>query len=146
MYKYDSMLVKSLDNLIESNNGYYKSDKQCDFLTSKTEDGSFLVKKRGYHLKYVIDGDGILSLSKNTNDGESIIWDRHNGYELNHLKAVEDNAVNRSLKRIQREIDIRKKSIEDGTVHPDMVRLTELAIIRYEDEYNSILSNSKVVE
>jgi len=88
------MDIKSLFSLAYTNNGFFKSEKQASFLSSKVVDGSITIVKSFYNNTYlfhfVLDDSGIVEILKETSKQTSIHWTRNSDHEdfLNKKEAL----------------------------------------------------------
>ena len=120
----------SLENIIKTNNGKFKSQKQADFLLSVLKDNNvFSVNVNGYALviTYLFDDKGVtlktitsLHTHKTTEE-----WSR----KVEGILSVDDKAVikqiNKRIKALDKSIKSRQASFDNGA-YPDAAMFNEL--------------------
>lgn len=105
------MNAKDIFNLINFNNGNFKSEKQSKFFNDVsiggeiTVDGGQIYKSRWNWIVFV-DSVGIVEVYKNTNKNRTLYWSRETNEEYKAQKAA------RKLRVTEEDVKFIKKDIE----------------------------------
>jgi hypothetical protein len=86
-------LAISFASLVKNNNGFFKSEKQKDFLSSFLDaENEYITNGEVYGnsflLIYTCDNTGVISVRKSTKAKESITWTRLSSEQFNAVEAV----------------------------------------------------------
>lgn len=114
-------IKSSIIGLTKSNNGFFKSDKQADFLTNELMlGGGYIgIADSGYDSCPIFakwDKEGIIQLYKYTkNNGNVVIFDRKITGILTNNEIKEQKVDKRLLKKLERQLEEKILSYEDGT-------------------------------
>lgn len=112
-------ISKSILGLTKSNNGFFKSEKQAQFLISQMEslDGCIGHADSGYNSCPIFaswDGEGITKLVKSTKNGDVLMFERKTEGVLTALELKQIKSHERKIKALEKEINERQKSFDDG--------------------------------
>ena len=113
-------IQSSILGLAKNNNGFFKSEKQADFLISQMEisDGCIGHFTSGYHscpLFATHDKEGILKIEKQTVKGIVAIFERVVEGTLNSLQLKRLKSLKTNLKKLEIQLQNRISSWEDGS-------------------------------
>jgi len=113
-------ISKSIFGLAKSNNGFFKSEKQAQFLISQLIDldGFVGYVDSGYNSCPIFanwDKKGITKLFKSAKNGSEIMFERKEEGVLTFLEIKEVKRLERKIKSIQKEIDDRQFSFDNGS-------------------------------
>ena len=111
------LLVKTMHNLIKTNKGKFKSEKQAIFLKSILDSqGGFLGwTEAGTQIHSEYDELGFIKVSKSLRNGEEVIFERSVEGKLTSIEVKDLASYKRELKKIRLEYTNRIQSWEDGT-------------------------------
>ena len=129
----------SFASLVKSNNGFFKTEKQAEFLLPQCEYGSFTVYgsiyNNSFQINYVCDDKGIVRTDKVTQCGGKILttWERVVIGSISVQDAKETKRILREIKRIEKQINERIECFEKGGYDG------------YEDLFISSDANSRVM-
>lgn len=118
--KFSAMdIQQSVLGLAKSNNGFFKSEKQADFLIKQIElSGGYVgFFSSGYNscpLFATTDSEGILKIEKQTKSGIDIIFERKVAGVLNSLQVKELKSLKMRLNKLEKELLIKVASWESG--------------------------------
>lgn len=135
-------ITSTVLGLVKYNNGFFKSPQQASFLISQMNqlDGCIGHTSSGYHscpLFAQWDNRGITKIIKhsNTKDGrkEIITFERAEEGRLSSLQVKEIDTLKRKLKKMEKELNERKVSFENGSYNGsgDVNTYTSLTIDLY---------------
>lgn len=110
-------LVKSMYNLIKTNEGKFKTEKQAKFLKSvlDSQDGFLGWTQAGSQIHSEYDVLGFIKVSKLLKNGEEIIFERSVEGKLTSLEVKNLASYKRELKKIRLQYTNSIQSWEDGT-------------------------------
>jgi len=113
-------LLISCFSLAKSNNGFFKSEKQAEFLISKINerDGNIGSVTSGYNSCPVfanLDNKGILKIVKSTKSGEIVMFERVVENQLNSIQIKEINSLEKLQKKLEKELLRKRSSFNDGS-------------------------------
>lgn len=111
------LLVKTMHNLIKTNEGKFKSEKQAIFLESiLNSQGGFLGwTEAGSQIYSEYDKLGFIKVFKSLKNGEEIIFERSVEGKLTSIEVKNLASYKRELKKIRLQYTNRIQSWEDGT-------------------------------
>ena len=128
----------SVLSLCKSNNGFFKSEKQANFLINRLElkDGYFGRNDSGFNacpLFAVWDNKGIIRVKKSTVKGMVITFERKVKGVISELELKEIKRLKRKLKKEEKRFNERMNSFYSGEYNStgDMKTYTENLIINY---------------
>jgi hypothetical protein len=128
----------SVLSLCKSNNGFFKSEKQANFLISQLElkDGYFGQNDSGFNtcpLFAAWDNKGILRVKKSTIKGMVITFERKVKGITSELELKEIKRLKRKLKKEEKRLNERINSFYSGEYNStgDIKTYTENLIINY---------------
>lgn len=111
----------SIESLIKSNNGFFKSEKQAEFLISelKAQYGNQFVSSiynNSVIISYEWDDKGIISKSNQSvkKNSVKVVWKRKVEGELSIAEQESVKQLKRNIKKIQKNISNRNESFERG--------------------------------
>lgn len=110
----------SFASLVKSNNGFFKSDKQAEFLLNQCSENVYcsqaITKFRSwYSMIYFCDAKGVTKVEKNTSTGLTVVWERAAEGQVSMQDAKEIKRLQRLIKQDQKSIESRTKSMEAGS-------------------------------
>jgi hypothetical protein len=110
-------LVQSMYNLIKTNEGKFKTEKQANFLKSvlDSQDGFLGWTEAGSQIHSEYDELGFIKVSKLLKNGEEIIFERSVEGKLTSLEVKSLASYKRELKKTRLQYTNRIQSWEDGT-------------------------------
>lgn len=113
-------ISKSVFNLTKSNNGFFKSEKQAQFLITQMSflGGCIGHANSGYNSCPVFaswDEKGITTLVKSTKKGDVIMFERKVQGVLTSLEIKQIKTYEREIKSLEKEINERQISFDDGS-------------------------------
>ena len=118
----------SLASLVKSNNGIFKSEKQAQFLHSKTNDGVAIVGEicygHSYFTEYHLDASGVLKVVRLNKAGRKVMWERAGSVEVPIQVSKELNR----LKRMHKEVSIRVHEIQELMDTNEVYRVSMAAL------------------
>jgi len=131
-------------SLCKNNNGYFKSEKQADFLISQLEkyDGHIGCNDSGFHkcpLSATWDVDGIIKTSKHTKNGRVTVWERR-------VDGVLSETGKKLLKKRKRKLNELNKQLvsrEACVVKVDYARIESEQ--KKLDDYNEFINKPNVL-
>lgn len=135
----DDPMEKSFNILIKYNNGFFKSDKQRDFLLSRCDNGEYTLLKDGYvgagtggegmtaknqyHITFFLDNEGIYKKTKNTRvKGLTTVWERKSDNEFQEIKSQNDLDRSRRIEGLTEKIKKIYDAREELTKVSDEMR------------------------
>ena len=153
-------LAASFRSLTKNNNGFFKSQKQADFLISQTDDNrEFAVSESVYGKSYLdvfhVDEKGVTSVTRTTKGSDKVIWQRDISVSFEDaMKAAEarQDAKDRATRihSAARSIAEKAHKLEEAkamavvrfmdsvdTSNPDDVK----ALTAYSDKISKVISN-----
>mgnify|MGYP003612468956 CR=1 FL=1 len=111
----------SLENLIKTNNGFFKSDAQKAFLTAelKKEIGNtFTASQYGNTviLTYLFDESGIIGKEKTSlkTSKTTLVWERKQAGKMSIEDAANIKHYKKEIKRLEKAITARDAAFEAG--------------------------------
>jgi len=112
-------ISKSIFGLAKSNNGFFKSEKQGNFLISQMEllEGFIGEANSGYNSCPIFakwDEKGITKIIKATKTGDVVMFERKVDGALTTLEIKEIKRLERKAKSLQDEISKRQLSFDSG--------------------------------
>lgn len=112
-------ISKSIFGLAKSNNGFFKSEKQAQFLSSKIDEFSGYIghANSGYNSCPIFasyDEKGITKIIKETKNGDVLMFERKKQGVLTTLEIKEIKRLERKLKALKKEIAEREDSFNSG--------------------------------
>ena len=112
-------MTKSIFGLAKSNNGFFKSEKQKQFLSSKIDEfgGCIGHANSGYHscpIFATYDEKGITKIVKSTKNGDVLMFERKKRGVLTSLEVKEIKRLERKLKSLKKEVSEREDSFNSG--------------------------------
>lgn len=112
-------IFKSILSLAKSNNGFFKSEKQAQFLSSKINefDGFIGRADSGYYSCPIFascDKEGITKIVKSTKNGDVLMFERAKQGVLTSLEMKEIKRLERKIKSLKKEIAEREDSFNSG--------------------------------
>lgn len=110
-------LVQSMYNLIKTNEGKFKTDKQAKFLKSvlDSQDGFLGWTEAGSQIHSEYDELGFIKVTKLLKNGEEVIFERSVEGKLTSIEVKDLASYKRELKKIRLQYTNRIQSWEDGT-------------------------------
>lgn len=153
-------ISKSIFGLAKSNNGFFKSEKQAKFLSSKIDDldGCIGHANSGYNSCPIFasyDDKGITKIIKSTKNGDVLMFERKNQGVLTSLEAKEIKRLERKLKALKMDIDEREDSFKSGnyngsgdtsTYTDDMIERFNHFQTQYKEQALSIENRIKTIK
>ena len=111
------LLVKTMHNLIKTNEGKFKSEKQAIFLKSILDSqGGFLGwTQAGSQIHSEYDELGFIKVTKLLKNGEEVIFERSVEGKLTSIEVKHLASYKRELKKVRLEYVNSIKAWEDGT-------------------------------
>lgn len=105
----------TLATLVKNNDGFFKSEKQANFLTDLSIDGLIVVSHRMFnnvsYTHYVLDNSGVSLVRKVKQDGSNtLVWDRN---DPSIAQAIADAKTAKHVKRILRDMKHNKSAMEE---------------------------------
>ena len=115
-----SDISKSIFGLTKNNNGFFKSEKQAQFLIDQMTavDGCFAHANSGFHSCPIFakwDDKGIIKIVKATKKGDVIMFERKEKGVLTSIEIENTKRIERKIKSLEREISERKSAFENGS-------------------------------
>ncbi len=113
-------ISKSIFALAKSNNGFFKSEKQSAFLISqlKNFDGCIGHADSGYNSCPIFaswDDKGITKIIKSSKNGDFLMFERKQAGVLTVLEIKRIKSLERKLKALKKEIEVRMLSFNNGS-------------------------------
>lgn len=113
-------ISKSIFGLTKSNNGFFKSEKQAQFLISQMSsfDGFIGHANSGYNscpLFAFWDESGITKIVKSAKNGDVVMFERKIEGSLTALEIKQIKTYERKIKALEKEINERQKSFDNGS-------------------------------
>jgi len=113
-------ISKSIFGLTKSNNGFFKSKKQAQFLISQMSsfDGCIGHANSGYNSCPIFaswDEKGITKVVKATINGDVLMFERKVEGVLTELEFKQIKSYERKIKALEKEINERQKSYDNGS-------------------------------
>jgi hypothetical protein len=114
----------SILSLCKSNNGFFKSEKQANFLIGQLSncDGYFGRNDSGFNtcpLFAIWDNKGILKIQKSTIKGMVTTFERKVEGVISTLEAKQIASKNRRIKKLKKQLSERLKAFENGEYSKD---------------------------
>jgi hypothetical protein len=109
----------SFASLVKSNKGYFKSEKQAEFLNSQLDNGVHIsygtVWGANYQLAYACDAKGVVTVTKSTAaNGAKVIWQRVVDGCISVQDAKETKRIARMIAQIEKIIVSRDAAVASG--------------------------------
>jgi len=119
----------SILSLCKSNNGFFKSEKQANFLIGQLSDcdGYFGRNDSGFNacpLFAIWDNKGILKTQKSTIKGMVTTFERKVEGVISPLEAKQIKSKNRRIKKLKKQLAERLKAFENGEYSKDEYSIT----------------------
>lgn len=113
-------ISKSIFGLTKSNNGFFKSGKQAQFLISQMSsyDGCIGHANSGYNSCPIFaswDEKGITKVVKATKNGDVLMFERKIQGVLTELEVKHIKFYERKIKALEKEINERQKYFDNGS-------------------------------
>jgi hypothetical protein len=131
-------LAQSVFSLAKSNNGFFKSTKQADFLISKINslEGFVGTVTSGYNSCAIFaenDDKGITKITKSTKKGQVVMFERKVEGTLTVLEIKELKKLKRAYKNLTADFNERVEGFKSGKYNGsmDITTYTVDMIIRY---------------
>lgn len=112
-------ISKSIFGLAKSNNGFFKSEKQANFLISQMEQfgGCIGSANSGYNSCPIFaswDEKGITKIIKSSKNGDVIMFERKKEGVLTSLEIKDVKSLERKIKALKKEVKERQEAFESG--------------------------------
>lgn len=112
-------ISKSIFGLAKNNNGFFKSEKQAQFLISQIDllDGLIGYAEMGYNSCPIYadtDKNGITKISKRTVNGLVVMFERKQKGVLTSLEIQEIKRRERKIKSLEKEVIERQECFDNG--------------------------------
>lgn len=110
-------LVQSMYNLIKTNEGKFKTEKQANFLKSvlDSQDGFLGWTQAGSQIHSEYDESGFIKVTKLLKNSEEVIFERSVEGKLTSIEVKNLASYKRELKKVRLEYSNSIRAWEDGT-------------------------------
>ena len=105
-------IIKSFATLVKYNNGFFKSEKQANFLLKMVGDGKNIGTRKAYNnsvlVQYICDSEGVVRVEKIKQNGAIVIeWERiESGLTFDQQKRIK--YLKTRIKELDKDIESRK--------------------------------------
>lgn len=113
-------IQKSIFSLAKTNNGFFKSEKQADFLINqmKQTDGCIGHYNSGYNSCPIFsewDNEGITKITKKGKNKETIVFERKQEGILTAFEVQELKSIKRKINALEKQVSERIESYNNGS-------------------------------
>lgn len=131
-------ITASILGLTKNNNGFFKSEKQADFLINQLNKsfGFIGISDSGYNSCPIFakwDNEGIVELSKDSKSGRLVIFERKIEGKLTVIEEAQLKSNKRALKKLESKLSQKVSAFIDGSYNStgDVTTYSEDMIARY---------------